>query len=90
MATALGVPDGEIIIAECVATLGAARGTGAASRVMRGLEIWGAARGCRIAALQALADNVPAQALYKSLGYRAAGGYHLRVKDLPGQRQHGR
>ena len=27
------------------------------------------------------AANAPAQALYRSLGYRPHGGYHLRVKD---------
>jgi N-acetylglutamate synthase len=83
VATALGVPHDGIIIAECVATLAEARGTGAARQVMRGLEVWGAARDCRLAALQALVHNAPAQALYKSLGYKTQGGYHLRVKDLP-------
>lgn len=81
IATALGVPHGGVIIAECVATLAEARGRGAAGRVMRGLESWGAAHGCRHIALQAVATNAPAQALYKSLGYRRHGGYHLRVKD---------
>ncbi len=80
VATALAVPTGDIVIAECVATVADARGTGAASSVMRGLEAWAAQRGCRTAALQALAHNAPAQALYSRLGYRARGGYHLRVK----------
>jgi N-acetylglutamate synthase len=80
VATALAVPHDGIVIAECVATLAEARGTGAGSAVMRGLEAWGAANGCRLAALQALANNIPGQALYKSLGYRPHGGYHLRVK----------
>jgi N-acetylglutamate synthase len=80
VATALAVPLGRVVIAECVATLATARGTGAASAVMRGLEVWGAARNCKVAALQALENNAPAQALYKSLGYRENGRYHLRVK----------
>jgi N-acetylglutamate synthase len=80
VATALAVPHDGIVIAECVATLAEARGTGAGSAVMRGLEAWGAANGCRLAALQALANNAPGQALYNSLGYRPHGGYHLRVK----------
>lgn len=81
IATVLGVPRDGVIIAECVATLSHARGQGAASRVMRGLEAWGAARGCRHVALQAVVSNVAAQALYKSLGYREHGRYHLRLKD---------
>ena len=81
IATALGVPRDGVVIAECVATLAEARGKGAASRVMRGLEAWGAAKGCQVVALQAVATNAPAQALYKSLGYREHGRYHLRVKD---------
>jgi len=76
-----GVPRDGVIIAECVATLAEARGRGAASRVMRGLEAWGAARGCEVVALQAVATNAPAQSLYKSLGYREHGRYHLRIKD---------
>ena len=81
IATALGVPRDGVIIAECVATLSQERGKGAASRVMRGLEAWAAARGCRHIALQAVVTNVAAQALYNSLGYREHGRYHLRVKD---------
>lgn len=81
VATALGVPREDVIIAECVATLAAARGQGAASGVMRGLEAWGRRQGCRHVALQAVATNAPAQALYKSLGYREHGRYHLRVDD---------
>ncbi len=81
IATALAVAHEGIVIAECVATLAEARGTGAASRVMSGLEAWGAGHGCRLAALQALENNAPAQALYKHLGYRAHGRYHLRVKS---------
>jgi ribosomal protein S18 acetylase RimI-like enzyme len=84
VATALGVPREDVIIAECVATLAEARGKGAASWVMRGIEVWGAARGCRHVALQAVVTNAPAQALYKSLGYRENGRYHLRVKDRAG------
>ncbi len=80
-ATALAVANDDIVIAECVATLAEVRGTGAASAVMRGLEAWGAAQGCRLAALQAVETNLPAQALYRRLGYCVHGRYHMRVKD---------
>ena len=80
VATALGVVLDDVLIAECVATLAEARGGGAASAVMRGLASWGVARGCKFSALQVLVNNVPAQALYASLGYKEHGRYHLRVQ----------
>ncbi len=80
VATALGVVLDGVLIAECVATLAGARGSGAASAVMRGLSSWGAAQGCKFSALQALVNNAPAQALYSRLGYDELGRYHLRVK----------
>lgn len=81
IATALAVAHRDVVIAECVATLAAARGTGAARAVMSGLETWGAQQGCSVAALQALANNTAAQALYRALCYREHGRYHLRVKS---------
>jgi N-acetylglutamate synthase len=84
IATALGVANDCVVIAECVATRAEARGQGAGHAIMRGLEHWGRLQGCSIAALQALTQNAPAQALYKSLGYAAKGGYHLRVKAKTG------
>ncbi len=80
VATALGVMLDDVLIAECVATLAESRGKGAASAVMRGLSCWGSAQGCKFSALQVLANNVPAQALYANLGYKEIGRYHLRVK----------
>lgn len=81
IATALGAPRDGVVIVECVATLAEARGAGAASRVMRALDDWAVKQGCTTIALQAVATNAPAQALYKSLGYREQGRYHLRIKD---------
>jgi N-acetylglutamate synthase len=80
IATALGVFLDDVLIAECVATRADVRGTGAGSAVMRGLANWGATQGCKFSALQALAGNAAAQALYASLGYKELGRYHLRVK----------
>ena len=57
------------------------RRVGAGSRVMRALEAWGARQGATIAALQAVAANAPAQALYAKLAYQCVGGYHYHVLD---------
>jgi N-acetylglutamate synthase len=78
IATALGVTHDGVTIAECVATLAGARGQGAAAAVMRGLAVWGATQGAHTIALQAIEHNAPAQALYRSLGYRLAGHYEIR------------
>jgi N-acetylglutamate synthase len=77
VATALGVTHGGVTIAECVATRAEVRGQGAAAAVMRGLAHWGAGQGARTIALQAVEHNAPAQALYRSLGYRLAGHYEI-------------
>jgi GNAT superfamily N-acetyltransferase len=81
LATALCVLAEGVAIAECVATRADWRRMGAASRVMQALEAWGARRGARIAALQAVAANAPAQGLYAKLAYIRVGGYHYRVHD---------
>ena len=83
-ATALGVVAGGVVIAECVMTRADHRRIGAGTRVMSTLEGWGTAHGAGIAALQAVAANVPAQALYAKLDYRRVGGYHYRVLDQAG------
>ena len=81
-ATALGVVAEGVAVAECVATLSSRRRIGAASRIMQALEAWGARQGATMAALQAVAANAPAQALYAKLAYRCVGSYHYRVLDL--------
>jgi len=80
-ATALAVAAEGVVIAECVMTLATRRRNGAASRVMLALEAWGAQQGATVAALQAVAANAPAQALYARLDYARVGGYHYRVLD---------
>ncbi len=81
MSAALGVVAHGVVIAECVATLAKFRRQSGSLRIMRALEAWGAEQGATIAALQAVAANAPAQALYAKLDYRPVGGYHYRVLD---------
>ena len=80
-ATALGVVAHGVAIAECVSTRAERRRIGAGTRIMRALEAWGARHGATITALQAVAANAPAQALYAKLAYSPVGSYHYRLLD---------
>ena len=81
VSAALGVVAHGVVIAECVATRAEFRRNGGSARIMTALEAWGARHGATIAALQAVAANEPAQALYAKLDYARVGGYHYRVLD---------
>jgi len=81
ISVALAVAHAGVVIAECVATHPEHRRKGASEQIMRALEAWGVAHGARVAALQVVAANAPAQALYAKLDYRPVGGYHYRVLD---------
>lgn len=81
VSTALAVLHEQVVIAECIGTRTEARRTGAASKVMAALEGWGAEHGAKIAALQAVTTNHPAQALYSALGYEKVNAFHYRVRD---------
>jgi N-acetylglutamate synthase len=81
MSAALGVVAHGVVVAECVATRAEFRREGGSARIMAALEAWGANEGATVAALQAVAENAPAQALYAKLDYLKVGGYHYRVLD---------
>jgi GNAT superfamily N-acetyltransferase len=65
----MDVADG-IFFAGNVVTAAAERGKGYGKAMMRTGLAWAARQGARFAALNVLADNAPAIALYQSLGYR--------------------
>jgi N-acetylglutamate synthase len=69
ISTALCVSDGDFAAVECMATRIEARRQGGADAVLRSLEAWAAARGARTLALQAVAINTPAVALYTRAGF---------------------
>ena len=69
ISTALCVTDGDFAVVECMATRAEARRQGGAGAVLRCLETWAAAQGARTVALQAVAINTPAVALYAQFGY---------------------
>jgi GNAT superfamily N-acetyltransferase len=76
ISTALCVNDGDFAAVECMATRAEARRQGGADAVLRSLEAWAAARGARTLALQAVAINTPAVALYTRFGF-ASGATNL-------------
>lgn len=70
---AYGVIHDRMLIVESVITDEAHRGQGLARQVVSGLIGWAVSRGVGDAALQVVADNEPARALYRRFGF----GNHL-------------
>ncbi|WP_417769358.1 GNAT family N-acetyltransferase [Stappia sp.] len=62
------------------------RRQGLGNRLVRAAMARGAALGCRLAWLQVTAENGPARALYRRLGFRDGYAYHYR---LPPESPHG-
>ena len=69
-----------------IATLPEARGRGIGRRIVETLLGRAAADGAGTALLQVFADNAPARALYRSLGFVDAYPYHYRVAGSGEQR----
>lgn len=79
-AVGLGVVDGDMICVLDVATRPEMRGRGLARRVVGALLAWARQQGARTAMLQVGADNAPAIALYRRLGFVEVYRYHYRLK----------
>ena len=58
------------------------RGCGLGRKIVRHMLSWGALQGAHSAMLQVVANNKPAIALYRSLGFTTAYTYHYRRRDL--------
>ena len=85
VAQAYGVIHDKLLVIEAVATAPAYRRQGYARRVVGSLLAWGRANGAPLACLQVLADNRPALALYRGLGFsQDLYCYHYRAQ--PGSR----
>ena len=80
IASGLSVLDGEVASVQCMATLPAARRTGAARAVLAAIEVFARAGGAKWLYLQAEADNTPAVTLYTRVGFTVAGRYHTRER----------
>lgn len=84
-AIAFGVLDRGLLVIESVATPEPLRGRGHARRAVGALLRWSRAQGAQAACLQVVAENTPARALYRSLGFtRELYRYHYRVGPEPG------
>jgi ribosomal protein S18 acetylase RimI-like enzyme len=79
VASGLTVIDGELASVQCMATLPAARRTGAATAVLEALEADAVAAGVRLIYLQTDAANAAAIGLYEKRGFLIADRYHSRV-----------
>jgi len=69
ISTGLCVVDGAFAVVECMATRAEARRQGGGAAVLAGIEAWAAAHGVRALALQVVAANAPALALYRGFGF---------------------
>jgi GNAT superfamily N-acetyltransferase len=59
------------------------QGQGIARRIMAFVEAAALERGCGAIRIDTYSRNMPALALYKSLGYAIVGQVHFRSKDYP-------
>ena len=84
MSLAFGVLQDELLIVESVMTDPDARQRGFARQCLSGLFGWARGQGARSVALQVMADNDPAVALYGKLGLsRHLYDYHYRIRREP-------
>ncbi|RRR97374.1 GNAT family N-acetyltransferase [Glycomyces terrestris] len=74
-----GATAGDLLALTNIGTSEAHRRQGLGTEVLAALEAWGAARGAARAALQVEADNAPAIAMYRRLGYAERYRYRYRV-----------
>ena len=79
IASGLSVADGAFASVQCMATLPAARRSGAATAVLAAIEAYARDQGARRLYLQTERDNAAAIALYERIGFRIAARYHTRV-----------
>jgi GNAT superfamily N-acetyltransferase len=81
ISTGLGVADGSFAAVECMATRAEARRQGGARAILASIEAWAAAQRVRRLALQAVAANAAAIALYRSFGFAPVATNRFWVKD---------
>jgi ribosomal protein S18 acetylase RimI-like enzyme len=80
IASGLTIVDGPLASVQCMATLPAHRGRGAARAVLDGIEAIAVQNACEHLYLQTGGDNHTAQRLYVRAGFRVIGRYHTRTR----------
>lgn len=81
ISTGLGVADGGFAAIECMATRADARRQGGAQAVLAAIEHWAEREGAHTLALQAVAINAAAIALYRGFGFEQVATNRFWVKD---------
>ncbi|WP_432817341.1 GNAT family N-acetyltransferase [Sulfitobacter sp. JB4-11] len=71
--------DGDVCMVHGLVVLPFQRRQGVAEWMMRRAAFWGREQGARIMSVLCVAENAPANALYRALGFAEAGQYHYRV-----------
>lgn len=77
----VGLHDGTAM-AHAVETVPRFRRRGCAVNMMRAGALWARGQGAQRFAILTVRENLPAQALYSSLGMQPVGHYHYRLKTL--------
>ncbi len=81
ISTALCVADDGLAVVECMATRQQARRLGGAIAVLRSIEAWAAMQNAKALALQVVADNRAAMALYAGFGFTAVATNRFWLRD---------
>jgi GNAT superfamily N-acetyltransferase len=81
VSTGLSVADGAFAAVECMATHAEVRRQGGARAVLAAIEAWAASLGVRTLALQCVAANAAAVALYRGFGFDPVATNRFWVKD---------
>ena len=81
VSTGLGVADGAFAAVECMATHTEARRQGGARAVLAAIEAWAESLGVHTLALQCVAANAAAVALYRRFGFEPVATNRFWAKD---------